>query len=726
MFQLNSLRIAVLCSVLVCLALAPGLARADVVHPAYLNMQEIEPGRYDVVWKVPLRYGMRMPVAPLFPAHCKAVTDTTYEALPNAIIERWQIDCGAGGLDGETIEVAGLQATIMDVFIRIEMDDGRIYNELLRGAAPRLTVAPRKPFYTIASEHLTYGLRHIVRKFPVILLVFAFVLYAGIGWPVVAALASFAITYTVAFFGNAYGLIGTASGWGTFALGMAAFFFITGSVNGKLKTGNNETAPAAGKRTAGSRILWLAVLGLLFGAAYGGEWGGEGLAYLDIPAAGVALFIGVWLGLMLIAGVPIMTGIVHRDFNADRLRYAPLVPAYILGAAAVFFLLRSIGGLFPPGVVQPYLRPESLVLALAAGLWIGRGDGRYAHISAVCLLCAALAGLVIGVRGIGLAYASTAIPLSLAVLGIMLLLFPANHIFLGAVIASAIGLYHGWINGMWLAEHVNITLPSIIGEIILLAALLILGSHIRRWVALRSAAALDTVAGLGLLVGAFAIRFIGYRTSAFQEISVSASHGIRVPLVSLVLLVAVAVVLMRFSGRERGGVRASRVALPLTFLVVASLILVPYGGLAVTGGSSALSDLSDEETAALVAGLLENTYRAVNLKGEEEIYDRLSMSVHGDLVEKIYLESRRRSVMPSQSDREAKLIGVRIAEITDRAPAPDGTGYEVTCTWLVTGTIRHWAHKHNRLNRYVGMLTIRAVDDVWKISDLELLDEERL
>ena len=172
--------------------------------------------------------------------------------------------------------------------------------------------------------------------------------------------------------------------------------------------------------------------------------------------------------------------------------------------------------------------------------------------------------------------------------------------------------------------------------------------------------------------------------------------------------------------------RASPFALPLTLLVVASLIVIPYGGFAVTGRSGSPGELTDSEARDLIAGLLENTYRAVNLKGEDEIYDRLAMSVHGDLVERLYLESRKRAVTPGQADAEAKLVGVNVVEITDGASTPDGSGYSFTCRWLVTGTIRHWAHKHNRLNRYAGILTIRAVDDVWKISGFELLDEERM
>jgi hypothetical protein len=234
------------------------------------------------------------------------------------------------------------------------------------------------------------------------------------------------------------------------------------------------------------------------------------------------------------------------------------------------------------------------------------------------------------------------------------------------------------------------------------------------------------VAGIALLAGAFIMRFSGYRVSAFREMSVGGSTIMRIPLLALILAalaLAIAVMALR---KGPSALRSPGVALPWSLILIIGLLVVPYGTLALGSEAAAAADMSDEEAKQLIAGLLANTYRAVNLKGEEEIYDRLSLSVDGELIEKLYLESRKRSVIPSQADTEAKLIDVEVKEILERSPAGDGVGYSFTTRWQVAGTIRHWAHKHNRLNRYSGVLTIRAVDDVWKLYELELLDESRL
>jgi hypothetical protein len=43
----------------------------------------------------------------------------------------------------------------------------------------------------------------------------------------------------------------------------------------------------------------------------------------------------------------------------------------------------------------------------------------------------------------------------------------------------------------------------------------------------------------------------------------------------------------------------------------------------------------------------------------------------------------------------------------------------------VTARVRHWQHVHDRQNIYLGTLAIGVENDRWKISDLELLSEER-
>lgn len=692
-------------AVLICclLIISSGEAPGDVIHPAYLSMQEAEPGVFEVVWKVPLRYGMRLPVDPVFPSHCETLTSRTIEAFPSAQIERWRIDCGSGGLDRETIEIKGLDVTLIDAFVQIELLDGRVYDRLLRGASPRFVVEPRMSVFRIARGNAAFGLRHIIRKLPVILLVLAAFLYFGSSRKLMVALAAFAAGYTLSLFGSAFALVGTAAGWGSVAIGSSALSLSLGSL------GKKEVS-----RIFASAVLFLC--GILFGSGLGSEWAGDGLAYLDIPVAAVALLVGVFAGLILVAGLPALTQLVARDLKIDRIRVLRSVPVYAAGAMSVFLILYSIRGLVPAGIVQPYLRPESMLIALAGGFWLGISMRRHAFSAAACFIVTAAVGSAAGLVGLDLPFSAAGIPLSLALTGIAILFLPAARTSAVIIFSCIAGFYHGWINSSWLLEHVSTVLPGAAGGILLAAGIMVLGAVIRSSLSSESAVKWGRAGGAALLAWAFWMRLSGYSISEFREISVSAARGIHIPVLSLVLLAAGLVFIAR--GKKGSLFQA-------TALLVLSLVLVPLGGFTIGGGPGSLADMNDEEAAVLIGGLLENTYRAVNLRGEDEIYDRLAMSIDGELVETIYLESRRRSVMPGQADTEAKLIGVRVLEVTGRSPAPEVSGYSFTTTWTVTGTVRHWAHKHNRLNRYNGIITIKAVDDLWKISGLELLDESR-
>jgi len=46
--------------------------------------------------------------------------------------------------------------------------------------------------------------------------------------------------------------------------------------------------------------------------------------------------------------------------------------------------------------------------------------------------------------------------------------------------------------------------------------------------------------------------------------------------------------------------------------------------------------------------------------------------------------------------------------------------------WTAMGSVGHWGHIHTRKNQYEANITVEPVDGVWKITDLELLEEKRI
>jgi hypothetical protein len=155
--------------------------------------------------------------------------------------------------------------------------------------------------------------------------------------------------------------------------------------------------------------------------------------------------------------------------------------------------------------------------------------------------------------------------------------------------------------------------------------------------------------------------------------------------------------------------------------IIAALALWPLVQISVTGPG----ELADEPAEQVLSGLLKNVYRAFDFRGEEAIYDTLERSASGDLLTRIYLETRRALELQNQGGARAKVKEVEILK-TETAPLEEGVGFKSRCTWNVAGAVGHWGHIHRRRNQYEAEFQVRPVDGVWKITGLELLSERRL
>ena len=60
------------------------------------------------------------------------------------------------------------------------------------------------------------------------------------------------------------------------------------------------------------------------------------------------------------------------------------------------------------------------------------------------------------------------------------------------------------------------------------------------------------------------------------------------------------------------------------------------------------------------------------------------------------------------------------------AETVDAGGVAAVATWTVNGSVGRWGHIHQRRNQYRAELTVRPLDGAWKLTGIEILQEERL
>lgn len=134
---------------------------------------------------------------------------------------------------------------------------------------------------------------------------------------------------------------------------------------------------------------------------------------------------------------------------------------------------------------------------------------------------------------------------------------------------------------------------------------------------------------------------------------------------------------------------------------------------------------SAPEAKALISQLLKNTYRAFDFREEGDVYDKLSMCNDDGLLQEIYLQTRKSMVIENQGGIEAKVDEVLVISVVETNDTK-GDGLTYRCNWIVKGVVGHWGHKHQRVNQYDAIISIKPVDGSWKMHDLDIIEEIRL
>ena len=218
-----------------------------------------------------------------------------------------------------------------------------------------------------------------------------------------------------------------------------------------------------------------------------------------------------------------------------------------------------------------------------------------------------------------------------------------------------------------------------------------------------------------------------FKLATVQQIDVAGSLGeLRLPLVTLLCLGGVLVVAIWTLLRAR---RRMPLRVPLvtaTLLLATGAAAYPFASITITRSTLMAGEIDDEQAVALLQTLLKNVYRAFDFRDEEDVYDKLALSVNGDLLTDIYLQNRRSMAIQQAGGAQAKIREVAVEQASAERIDGDRLSYALHGRWTALGSVGHWGHVHQRKNRYEAVVTIAAQEGVWKITGLELMDEQRI
>ncbi len=172
-------------------------ASAHEARPAYLEIKEIAPGQYSVLWRTPVLAGMRLPILLQLPDDVKNLREPSVAELADSFVERRWIDAGPKGLAGKRIEFPGLQLTITDVLVRVEMLDGRKWTTIVHPSQPWVEIAASQTWMGVAGTYIVQGIRHILFGADHMLFVLGLLLIVKDRWMLLKTVTAFTVAHSI-------------------------------------------------------------------------------------------------------------------------------------------------------------------------------------------------------------------------------------------------------------------------------------------------------------------------------------------------------------------------------------------------------------------------------------------------------------------------------------------------------------------------------------------------
>jgi hydrogenase/urease accessory protein HupE len=470
------------------------------------------------------------------------------------------------------------------------------------------------------------------------------------------------------------------------------------------------------------------MIALLLGATFGGARPKfvptDGLSTSEQVVAFLFFTLGISLGLILITATMFELGqIVKRVGRAPCLERM----GFLTGVICVGLLVHRATALVFVPTGLPRAPFELALLAAVLGAGVPASDGKRRASILLFATCLAI-GLALGLAGYGVPLETFAVHGTLFLFGILLLFGKHPPTNLASLLGAIAVLGHGWHTGHSLSENVSLPVASAVGAGVV--AFLIFYAGLRWTEPPLTAGPRNGVRILGTVAAVLAAAWrLGeiYRWFDVQVATEAALGLLRLPLLALLLLAAAAV----FWPRRRRVLQElnieSRAKVTHWVLIGLAFFAVPIGTVTARNPFFEPEAPRGNDARRVMSQVLWNTYHAFNLTDEDELYDRLSQNVTGDLVDDLYLDSRRRLTAGTREGAEVTVRDVNVVDVGDSAESTNSeTDFSYACRWVVTARVRHLQHVHHRQNIYNGNLTIRADGDRWKIARVELTSEDRV
>jgi len=317
-------------ALLVLLAGLPA-ARAHESRPAYLEIKETASGQYTVLWRTPVLAGARLPLVLALPDGVTNLKPPVIQELSDSLVERRWIDAGPNGLAGKRVEIRGLQFTITDALVRVELLDGRTVQTIARPSKPWVELAATQAWWEVMGTYIVEGIRHILFGADHLLFVLGLLLIVSNRWVLVKTITAFTVAHSITL---AIATLGYADAP---ALPLNAAIALS-----ILFLGPEIVRVWRGETSFTIRHPWVVAFafGLLHGFGFATALTSAGLPRQDLPLALLSFNVGVELGQLGFVALVLAMARSFRVLQVHWPRWVQMLPGYVVGTLGAFWTIQ--------------------------------------------------------------------------------------------------------------------------------------------------------------------------------------------------------------------------------------------------------------------------------------------------------------------------------------------------------------------------------------------------
>lgn len=320
------------------LACTPKSGNAHALDPGYLDLRQLTPDTWQVLWRIPDVNGQPMRIDAILPEVCAPTNGPppTFDSV--AWVSSWVAECGAE-IEGHTVTIRGLERQNNDVLLRIQPLGSAIATLRFTPDEPTLTLPIDPTTWSVFVSYFWLGFEHILEGWDHLLFVFALFILVRDPWRLVGAVTAFTVAHSITLALATLGVLRVPAAPVEAVIALSIVFLALEILKHK-----------EGQIRLSEQYPWIVCFcfGLLHGLGFAGALSEIGLPSQDIPAALLAFNLGVEAGqLTFIAGLSLGMFLWRQVARIDPSRLGGItrsITGYVIGSVSVYWLVERVSG----------------------------------------------------------------------------------------------------------------------------------------------------------------------------------------------------------------------------------------------------------------------------------------------------------------------------------------------------------------------------------------------